>query len=240
MQTIAPVLWHCVVHWLDRLVRHWAKLLSWHFSWQLAFAVPVHEPVQSALHFVMQSALVATLVHCVSQWSSQQALHEAEQSVVDVVVVDPSGESLAVLAVVHEPLQPDSQRDEQSVVQSKLELDAHIVEQLDWQLDWQLASADAVHWESHCSSSCAAQACSHCGGAHCVAQSFCRTREQLALEATSMLPQAAIPALATDGQATIAPVKELPTMTICARLRVRERFGFMDRPSCNARTNAKN
>lgn len=31
-QKIAPLALHWVVHWLERSLRHWAKLLSWHFS----------------------------------------------------------------------------------------------------------------------------------------------------------------------------------------------------------------
>jgi hypothetical protein len=59
-------------------------------------AVAVHDPVQSALHFVVQVAVVGTLVHCVVHLSLQHAPHEAVHSVIDepddvvVVVVDPS------------------------------------------------------------------------------------------------------------------------------------------------------
>ena len=68
MQKIAPIdSWHWVVHWLARSDRHWAKLLSWHCSWHVVFAVAVHDPVQSALHFVVQSAVVGTETHWVVQ-----------------------------------------------------------------------------------------------------------------------------------------------------------------------------
>jgi hypothetical protein len=52
-----------VVQSLESCCRQVAKLLSWHCSWHVASAWPVHEPVQSALHFVVQSALVETVVH---------------------------------------------------------------------------------------------------------------------------------------------------------------------------------
>jgi hypothetical protein len=144
---------HCVEQSFESLDLHSVRLLSWHFSWQSAFAVAVHEPVQSALHLVLQSALVDTVVHCVLQWSSQQAPHDAWQSVDDSEDVDPSGDVDDDDELVHDELQPDSQRELQSVVQSKLVLDEHIVEQLDVQVDVQLESADVVHCESHCCSS---------------------------------------------------------------------------------------
>ena len=40
------------------------------------FAWAVHDPVQSALHLVVQVAVVETGTHVVVQWSSQQAPHE--------------------------------------------------------------------------------------------------------------------------------------------------------------------
>src|ERR1700685_2860717 len=112
---IAPVeVWHCVLQLLEALDLHSVRLLSWHFSWQSAFAVAVHEPVQSALHLVLQSALVETVVHCVVQWSSQQAPHDAVQSVDDSVDVDPSGDVDDIDELEHDELQPDSQRELQS------------------------------------------------------------------------------------------------------------------------------
>jgi hypothetical protein len=74
---------------------------------------------------------------------------------------------------VHEALQPDSQRELQSVVQSSAGgLVEHWVEQDDWQLVVQSASADAVHCALHCCSSWAAQAFSQLAGAHFVEQSL--------------------------------------------------------------------
>jgi hypothetical protein len=46
---------------------HVVKLLSWHCSWQVAFAWAVQEPVQSALHLVAHVAVVGTETHCVVQ-----------------------------------------------------------------------------------------------------------------------------------------------------------------------------
>jgi hypothetical protein len=91
----------------------------------------VHEPVQSALHLVVQLAVVGTSVHWVVQWSLQHALHEAWQSV-DDVAVEPSGPDEDELVEVQDELQPDSQRELQSVVQSNCGgLWEHIDEQLD-------------------------------------------------------------------------------------------------------------
>jgi hypothetical protein len=60
--------------------------------------VAVHDPLQSAVHLVLQAAVVGTLTHCVVHLSLQQAPHDAEHSaiadaddVVVVVVVDASG-----------------------------------------------------------------------------------------------------------------------------------------------------
>jgi hypothetical protein len=65
---MAPVdAWHCVVQVLDCWFLHSVKLLSWHCSWQVVFAVALHEPVQSALHLVAQLAVVGTETHCVVQ-----------------------------------------------------------------------------------------------------------------------------------------------------------------------------
>ncbi len=133
----------------------------------MAFAVAVHEPVQSALHFVVQSSVVGIDTHCVLQWSSQHALHDAWQSVDEdddeEEDVPPSGEvpedEDEEELDVQDELHPDSQRDVQSVVQSRAGgLVEQLVEQLDWQLEPQLASADAEHFESHCFSSVAAHA----------------------------------------------------------------------------------
>jgi hypothetical protein len=133
-------------------------------------AVAVQEPLQSALHLVSQSAVVETVVHCVSQWSLQQALHAAEQSV-DVLDDDPSGPEDDVVDEEQDELHPDSHRELQSVVQlNDGGLCAHVVEQLDWQPDVQLESAEALHWALHFCSSCAAHAVSQLSGAHCVVQ----------------------------------------------------------------------
>jgi hypothetical protein len=43
------------------------RLVSWHCSWQVAFACAVQDPVQSALHLVAQVAVVGTAMHCVEQ-----------------------------------------------------------------------------------------------------------------------------------------------------------------------------
>ena len=169
------------------------------------FAVAVHEPVQSALHFVVQSAVVETGVHCVVQWSSQQALHEASQSVDDDDDTDPSDEVDDEELDVQDELQLAWQRELQSVVQSKVGgLFEQVDEHEDWQLDTHIASADVVHCPSHCCSSCAAHASSQLAGAHCVAQSFWSTRLHCALASTWMFPQAATPALAGCGHARSA------------------------------------
>jgi hypothetical protein len=44
------------------------------------FACAVQLAVQLVLHFVLQSSLGGMVTHCVSQWSLQQAPHEAWQS----------------------------------------------------------------------------------------------------------------------------------------------------------------
>ena len=138
----------------------------------------MHEPVQSALHLVVQVAVVGTSVHWVVQWSLQHALHEAWQSV-DDVAVEPSGPDDDELEDVHDALHPDSQRELQSVVQSNCGgLWEHIDEQLDSQLDVHVESAEALHWLLHCCSSFAAHAFSQVSGAHCVEQLLCETRLQ--------------------------------------------------------------
>jgi hypothetical protein len=191
---MAPVdAWHCVVQVLDCWFLHSVKLLSWHCSWQVASAVAVHAPLQSALHLVVQSAVVDTGTHWVLHLSSQQAPHEAWQSVDDSDETEPSGEVEDEDDDVQEALHPAEQRWTQSVVQSKVGgLLAHDVEQSDWQLEVQLVSADAIHCPSHCCSSCAAHACSQLAGAHWVEQLFWTTREHCAFASTSMLPHALI------------------------------------------------
>jgi hypothetical protein len=142
--------------------------------------VAVQDPVQLALHFVVQSAVVGTDVHWVVQWSSQQAPHDASQSVEDdeEEVTEPS----SVLEddedeEEHDALHPDEHRWLQSVVQSSAGgLVAHDVVQLDSQFCVQLASAEAVHCALHCCSSCAAHAFSQTGGAHWVLQLLFRAR----------------------------------------------------------------
>jgi len=136
----------------------------------------VHEPVQSALHFVVQSAVVGIETQFVVQWSSQQEPHDAVQSAdadAELVTVPPSSEVDEDADALHCVVHPDSQRWSQSVVQSTDGgLAVHWVVQLDWQVDVQVASADAVHCESHCCSSFAAHAASQLAGAHWVEQ-FC-------------------------------------------------------------------
>ncbi len=48
-----------------------------------------------------------TGVHCVEQWSSQHAPQDASQSVIDDVLVDPSGPVFVVVEELHEELHPD-------------------------------------------------------------------------------------------------------------------------------------
>ena len=200
-----PVVLHWVVQVLDSSFRQVVKLLSWHFSWQLAFAVAVQDPSHDPLHLAVQSALVETEVHVVVQWSLQHALQEAVQSA-EADAVDPSGPDDAEADAEHDSLQPDSHVLVQSVVQLNVLLLAQLVEQPVWQLVSQVASAEAVHWELHCSSSLLAQACSQLSGAHSVEQLFCTTRTQLALASMSMSPQAEmLAALAARGVAQSAP-----------------------------------
>ena len=126
--------------------------------------------MQSALHLVVQSAVVETATHCVLQWSSQHALHDASQSVEDEAVTPPSAE-VEEDVVVQDDMQPDEHRELQSVVQSNVGgLVAQLVLQLDWQLDVHVVSADALHCELHCCSSFAAHAFSQLAGAHSVEQ----------------------------------------------------------------------
>jgi hypothetical protein len=192
----------------------------------VAFAVAVHEPVQSALHFVVQSSVVGIDTHCVLQWSSQHALHDAWQSVDED---DDEEED------VQDELHPDSQRDVQSVVQSRAGgLVEQLVEQLDWQLETQLASADAEHFESHCFSSFAAHASSHAAEAQCVEQLFWRTRLHCALASMSMFPHAeSVEACAARGNViTPAIVREATAMGGSAR-RTRLGIAFMPGEQCN-------
>jgi hypothetical protein len=164
----------------------------------------VHEPLQSALHLVVQVAVVETATHCVVQWSSQHAPQEASQSVDDDADTDPS-ESDDDELEVHDALQPAEQRVLQSVVQSNMGgLVEHFVVQSVPQVETQVASADAVHMLLHVCSSFAAHAFSQLAGAHWVAQSFCVTKEHCALASTSKFPQSAISARAVCGNARIA------------------------------------
>jgi len=107
---------------------------------------------------------------------------------------------------VHDALQPDSQRELQSVVQSSAGgLVEHCVEQSDWQVDVQFASADAVHFELHCCSNWAAQAFSQLAGAHCVEQLVCVTMVHCAFASISISPHAeTVDARATSGIAVSA------------------------------------
>ena len=140
------------------------------------FAWAVHDPVQSALHLVVQSALVGTETHWVVQWSLQQALQEAWQSV--EVDVD-----------VHEALQPALHRWSQSVVQSSAGgLEAQVVMHELSQLEVQFASAEALHWALHVCSSFAAHAFSHEFGAHWVVQLLFETTLQWDPASTLMSP----------------------------------------------------
>jgi hypothetical protein len=209
----------------------------------VAFAVAVHEPVQSALHFVVQSAVVGTDTHCVLQWSSQHELHDAWQSVDEdddeEEDVPPSGdvpedEDEEELDVQDE-LHPDSQRDVQSVVQSRAGgLVEQLVEQLDWQLETQLASADAEHFESHCFSSFAAHASSHAAEAQCVEQLLWRTRLHCALASTSMFPHAEIvEACAARGNVTTPAIVREATARGGSARRTRLEIAFMPGEQCN-------
>lgn len=159
----------------------------------------VQEPVHDALHFVAQSSVVGIETHCVLQWSSQHAPHDAWQSVEEDADEDELVPPSAAASVEEEldeldaqdALHPASQREVQSVVQSRAGgLAVQVDEQLDWQLKTQLASADALHLASHVCSSFAAQAFSHDAGVHCVVQLFSRTRLHCALTWMSMLPHA--------------------------------------------------
>lgn len=161
----------------------------------------VQEPSQSALHFVVQSAVVETETHWVEQWSPQHAVHEDSQSV-DDVAVEPSGPDDELEEDVHDALHPDSHRELQSVVQSNFGgLVAHEVPHDVVQLEVQSVLAVASHCALHCCSSFAAQACSQLAGVHCVVQLLCVTSVQLALASTSMSPQAETLAEAVCGQA---------------------------------------
>jgi hypothetical protein len=191
---MAPVCWHCVVHWFDSCCWHVLMLLDWHSSWHEVFACAVHTPVQEALHLVVQSAVVGTLVHCVEQWSSQHAPHEAvhweEDSLVELVVPPSSLVELEELEL-HEALQDELQLEVQLVSQSNEGgLVWHCVVQLDSHWLLQVASADEVHFALHDCSSCAAHAFTHCAGAHWVEQLLSRTSVQFALASISMLPHA--------------------------------------------------
>ncbi len=105
--------------------------------------------------------------------------------------VEPSGPDEELDDEEHDELHCESQRDWQSVVQLNCGgLVEHDVSHIEPQLVVQSLAADAVHCESHCCSSFAAQACSQLSGAHCVAQLDCVTSVQLALASMSMFPQA--------------------------------------------------
>jgi len=152
-------------------------------------AVAVHDPSQSALHLVVQVAIVETDTQLVLHLSSQQAPHDALQSVEDDEETDPSSD-VEEDVVVHDALQPAWHRVRQSVVQSNIGgLFVHEDEHCDWQLDVQAASADAVHCALNCCSSLAAHACSQLAGAHRVVQSFWTTSEHCAFVSISMFPQ---------------------------------------------------
>ena len=178
----------------------------------------MHEPVQSALHCVAQLSVVETDTHVVSQWSSQQALQDAWQSVDDDAVTSEASSAEAseevVVVVVHDALHPAPQREVQSVVQSKVGgLTEHFVVQSVLQLDVQVASAEAVQVVSHCCSSLAAQAVSQFDGTHCVVQSLgVVTSEHCALAVISMSPQAEMPAWAVREDAASA-AKATATVT---------------------------
>jgi len=135
LQKIAPSWLHCVLQVLASCCLHVSRLLAWHCSWHVVFACAVHEPEQSALHFVLQSSVVGIETHEVLQWSLQHALQEASQSVEDSEVeVEPSGplEDDEEEDEVHEALQVAPQREVQSVVQSIIGgLAVHFVEQSD-------------------------------------------------------------------------------------------------------------
>jgi len=71
-------------------------------------AVAVHEPLQSALHLVLQVAVVDTLTHWVVHVSLQHAPHDAVHSAIDddvvvVVVVDESGEPVDTIVASKRP-----------------------------------------------------------------------------------------------------------------------------------------
>jgi hypothetical protein len=72
-------------------------------------AVAVHDPLQSALHLVVQLAVVGTLTHWVVHLSLQHAPHEAVHSAIDeaddvvVVVLDASGDPAATVASASRP-----------------------------------------------------------------------------------------------------------------------------------------
>jgi hypothetical protein len=167
--------------------------------------------LQSASHFVVQSAVVGTEVHCVEQWSLQQAPQDASQSVDDSVPA-----SVVVVDDEHDELQWELQRELQSVLQSTVGgLAWHFVEQSELQLVVQLASADAVHCALHCCSSLAAHACSQLGGAHCVVQSFCVTNEHCALASMSMFPHALTFALASRDAKSAKPAKAAANSEAC-------------------------
>jgi hypothetical protein len=166
LQTMAPVCWHCVVQSLASSVLQVWMLLSWHWAWQFKFAVAVHDPVQSAVHLVAQTAVVGTATHCVVQWSSQHAPQDAWQSADADAETDPSTTEDDALAV-HDALQPPLQRVWQSVEQSKVGgLVAQLVAQSVEQVATQVTSADVVHCALQLCSSLAAHACSQLAGAH--------------------------------------------------------------------------
>lgn len=176
----------------------------------------MHDPVQPALHLVVQVAVVGTLTHVVVHLSLQHAPQDAEHSAIEeadvVVVVVASGEpvdtpdssasppSVSPDVVVveveadaeHETVHPDSHRWLQSVVQSYMAgLVEHEVVHMESQLDVQVASAAAVHWALQDVSSLAAHALIQVVGAHCVVQVLFVTISQFALASTSILPHSA-------------------------------------------------
>jgi hypothetical protein len=142
--------------------------------------------VQSALHLVVQSAVVGTETQFVVQWSLQHSLHEASQS-----VDDPE--------VEHDAVQSPPQRELQSVWQS---IDGglawHFVEQSDSQVPVHVVSACALHCVLQDASSCTTHACSHAAGAHWVVQFCCVSIVQDALMSILMSPHADTTVVSAD------------------------------------------
>jgi hypothetical protein len=179
---------------------HESKLVSWHCTWQDVFASAVQVAVQLELHFVAQSSVAGMVVHVVSQWSSQQAPHDAWQSVMFPDV--------AQFVVQFAP-----QREPQSLAHVVVAgVAVHVVVQSFTQLVVHESAAVSLHWALHDCSSLAAQQVSKLVGSHCVSQTLgVVTSLQLALAVMSMLPQAEMPAWATRG-ATVKAARPRATM----------------------------